>query len=193
MADVSRKPDVFISVDIEADGPIPGPYSMTSIGACVVGDPSQTFYIELEPISDEFVPSAVAIMAEGGLIRDDLLVHGIEAEEAMMRFNAWVEQVCDSTRQAAFVCDTPFDWIFVYWYFMNFLGIRPFGFSCLDFMAYLMGLLRLTYWRDIEIPEQFESDLFHTHNALDDAIKNAGRFAKMLRYAEDLRKREIQG
>ena len=31
------RPDLYFSVDIEADGPIPGPYSMVSLGACVAG------------------------------------------------------------------------------------------------------------------------------------------------------------
>ncbi|MGW2856497.1 hypothetical protein ACWDAZ_32565, partial [Streptomyces sp. NPDC001215] len=31
------KPSLYISVDIEADGPIPGPYSMLSLGAAVAG------------------------------------------------------------------------------------------------------------------------------------------------------------
>ena len=30
-------PDTYISVDIEASGPVPGEYSMLSLGACVVG------------------------------------------------------------------------------------------------------------------------------------------------------------
>ena len=29
--------EIYFSVDIEANGPIPGEFSMTSLGACVVG------------------------------------------------------------------------------------------------------------------------------------------------------------
>jgi hypothetical protein len=32
------RPDVYFSVDVEADGPIPGPYSMLSVGVAV-GEP----------------------------------------------------------------------------------------------------------------------------------------------------------
>jgi len=40
-------------IDIEADGPIPGDYSMVSFGAIIV-EPSlsKTFYGKLKPISD---------------------------------------------------------------------------------------------------------------------------------------------
>jgi hypothetical protein len=43
--------EVFISVDVETAGPIPGDYSLLSIGACVVDEPSQTFSCELQPIN----------------------------------------------------------------------------------------------------------------------------------------------
>lgn len=31
------QPDLYISADVETDGPIPGPYSMLSFGLAVVG------------------------------------------------------------------------------------------------------------------------------------------------------------
>jgi hypothetical protein len=66
------RPDLYISGDVEADGPIPGPYSMLSFGLCVAGrfdgerfeavDPTaNTFYAELRPISAEAVPEALAV------------------------------------------------------------------------------------------------------------------------------------
>lgn len=42
--------EVFISVDIEASGPIPGEYSLLSIGACMVDNPDESFYAELKPV-----------------------------------------------------------------------------------------------------------------------------------------------
>ena len=51
----------FIMVDVEADGPIPGDYSMVCFGAVVV-EPSlgKTFYGRLKPISDQWIPEALA-------------------------------------------------------------------------------------------------------------------------------------
>jgi hypothetical protein len=40
------EPEVWISVDIEADGPILGDYSVLSLGACVVEDHATPCYIE---------------------------------------------------------------------------------------------------------------------------------------------------
>lgn len=52
------KEEAYISVDIEASGPIPGEYSMLSLGACVVGDTAKTFYREIKPITDKYVQRA---------------------------------------------------------------------------------------------------------------------------------------
>src|SRR6266511_1089365 len=67
---VSNLPELYVAVDVEADGPIPGPYSMISLGMAVAGRPDLTFYTELRPISDDFVPQALAV---SGLDRDRLL------------------------------------------------------------------------------------------------------------------------
>ena len=51
-----------IMVDIESDGPIPGDYSMISFGAVIVDtELSKTFYGKLKPISDKFIPEALAV------------------------------------------------------------------------------------------------------------------------------------
>jgi hypothetical protein len=72
MSDRFTGHDVHISVDVEADGPIPVVHSMSSLGACVAGafdgkrftrlDPAAaTFYAELQPVSEEFDPQAAAV------------------------------------------------------------------------------------------------------------------------------------
>ena len=55
------KRERYFSVDVESSGPIPGEYSMLSVGACVVGKPRESFYAELKPISENFVPAALEV------------------------------------------------------------------------------------------------------------------------------------
>ena len=54
--------EVYVSTDIEADGPIPGDYSMVSVGAVVV-EPglARSFYGRLKPISEAWLPDAPAV------------------------------------------------------------------------------------------------------------------------------------
>ncbi len=59
----------YVMVDIEADGPIPGDYSMVCFGAVIV-EPTlnRTFYAALAPSSQKWVPEALRI---SGFSRED--------------------------------------------------------------------------------------------------------------------------
>jgi hypothetical protein len=67
---------VYAMVDVEADGPIPGDYSMVSFGAVLVEEAlNQTFYGRLRPISEKWVPQALA-------------VSGFSREKTRLRYSA---------------------------------------------------------------------------------------------------------
>ena len=52
----------YIMVDIESDGPIPGDYSMISFGAVLVDEQlDKTFYGKIKPISEKYIPEALAV------------------------------------------------------------------------------------------------------------------------------------
>src|ERR1043166_3561645 len=84
------KPERYFSVDIESAGPIPGKYSMLSLGASVVGNPEEMFYVELKPISMDFIPDALKV---SGFELDRLVQDGEPVVEAMKAFKRWVETV----------------------------------------------------------------------------------------------------
>lgn len=54
------EPDLYVATDVEADGPIPGDYSMLSLGMAVVGRPELWFYTEMMLIRD--APTAAQAM-----------------------------------------------------------------------------------------------------------------------------------
>ncbi|MGI5403753.1 exonuclease [Streptomyces sp. CA-135486] len=185
------KPSLYISVDIEADGPIPGPYSMISFGAAVAGrqdadsyapaDPeSHTFYRELRPISEDFVPEALAV---SGLDRDGLITEGSEPAAAMAEFSAWVREV--SVGAQPVMCGYPasYDWTFLYWYLLRFTGASPFGHSgCLDMKTLYATKagLPLRAVAKGTMPRELLSRRRHTHHALDDAIEQAELFSSLM-------------
>jgi hypothetical protein len=80
---VGQVTDLYISADIESDGPIPGEFSMLSFGLAVAGsfdgasfspEPDRaTFYRELQPISERFDPDALRV---SGLDRNRLATEG---------------------------------------------------------------------------------------------------------------------
>jgi ribonuclease T len=81
------KPETFISVDVETAGPIPGEYSLLSIGACSVFAPDKTFACELKPINRNFDPKALEVT---GLSLDALTRTGLEPAQAMGAFASWL-------------------------------------------------------------------------------------------------------
>ena len=154
----------YIMVDVEADGPIPGGYSMVCFGAVVV-EPSlsQTFYGELRPISERWVPEALAV---SGFTREQTLAFP-EAEWVMRRFQIWLAEHCNG--HPMFISDNNgFDWQFINWYFHHFTGSNPFGFSSTNLGSLYKGLVQDTTQNFKRLRQTR-----HTHNPVDDAKGNA--------------------
>ncbi len=155
-----------ISVDVEADGTIPGDYSMVSIGAVLI-EPSlkETFYGQLKPISDKFVPEALAV---SGHSREETLSFE-EPIEVMEKFSDWIGKVSQGRGRPIFWSDNNgFDWMFVCYYFHHFLGHNPFGWSSRRIGDLYCGLTRdgFAKWRHLRKTK-------HTHHPVDDAKGNA--------------------
>lgn len=151
-------------VDIESDGPIPGDYSMISLGAVLVDDRlDKTFYGELRPISDKHIPEALAV---SGFSRETTLGFK-EPKQVMQDFQDWLQDVCKD--RPVFISDNNgFDWMFVCWYFHHFLGANPFGFSSQNLGSLYKGLVK-------DMGKNFKHlrRTRHSHNPVDDAKGNA--------------------
>lgn len=173
------KPERYFSVDIESAGPIPGKYSMLSLGACVVGEPTMAFYAELKPISKEFVPDALKV---SGFNLGRLDQEGQPPEKAMKDFRRWVETTAGDCKPVFVGFNGCYDWQFVNWYCESFAGGNPFGFGGIDIKSYFMGFSGETWARTTssQLPKEFQPDIPQTHNALDDARAQASIFQKLL-------------
>ena len=160
----------YFSVDIEADGPAPGLYSMISFGAVVV-EPglNNTFYAEIKPISDCWIPDALAV---SGFTREQTMEF-VDPIIAMTRFEEWILK--SSKGRPIFIADNPgFDFSFINYYFHAFLNRNPFGFSSrrIGDLYCGMKLDAFAKWKHMR-------DTKHSHNALDDARGNAEAILKM--------------
>jgi len=169
----------YISVDVEASGPIPGDYSLLSLGACSVIDPRLQFYVEIQPISDKAVPEALAV---AGFTLEHLKKTGTPPATAMSSFADWIKINRGEGNPVFVGFNACFDWSFVNWYFHRFLGRNPFGIGGVDIKAFYMGRAGCM-WSETtlsRLPATLISDLPHTHNALEDALAQAEIFAKLL-------------
>ena len=179
--------EAYISVDIETAGPIPGEYSMLSLGACLVDAPEVTFYMELKPINDRFISAALRV---SGLTLEHLTTIGRDPGEAMRVFGDWVRVVATNRIPVFVGFNASFDWSFVNWYFHLFLGDNPFGIGAVDIKSYYMGLSGCQ-WKETtssQLPHRFRPSHRQTHNALDDAIAQAEIFKKLLEATQQYRK-----
>lgn len=173
--------DVYISVDIETAGPVPGLYSMLSLGACTVEDPATAFYAELRPITDDAVPEALQVT---GFDLATLVRTGDDPADAMRRFADWVAETTHAGRAVFVGFNASFDWSFVNWYFHRYLGDNPFGIAPIDIKSFYMGLSGVA-WSETtsrRLPAQFQprSSEGARHNALVDARRQAEIFASLL-------------
>jgi ribonuclease T len=171
-------------VDVETAGPIPGDYSMLSIGACTLLQPQETFYIEIKPINQNAIEEATSIHK---LSLERLLLEGSDPMEAMRRFNEWLVNKAAPAQQPLFVAfNAAFDWMFVDYYFHHYLGHNPFGHAAIDIKAFYMGMAGApwsqTSWRYISPKYVTENHL--THHALQDALDQAELFKQMLKEIE---------
>ena len=182
--------ELFISVDVETAGPTPGEYALLSIGACLVDDPSVTFYAELQPDSETTSPEAMAIH---GLSLETLKQTGLPPKEAMEKFASWVKSATPATHKAIFVAfNAPFDWMYINEYFQRYLGENPFGHSALDIKAYYMGQTGVNWGETSlkQISSHFLEEHPLMHNALADALEQAEIFRKILSQSPKLNQAE---
>jgi len=154
----------YIVVDIEADGPIPHPYSMVCFGAVIVEPTLQkTFYGQTKPISDKWIPEALAI---SGFNREQHMTFD-DPMEVMRKFDLWIKE--NSKGHPIFVSDNlAFDWQWINYYFHTYMLKNPFGFSGRRIGDIYAGLMKDTYakWKHLR-------KTAHTHHPVDDAKGNA--------------------
>lgn len=154
----------YVMVDIEADGPIPGDYSMVCVGAVVVAPGlTRTFYGRLSPISEKWIPEALEV---SGFSRDETAAFD-DPKAVMAAFADWIAE--NAGKRAISVSDNNgFDWQFVNWYFHHFLGRNPFGFSSMNLGSLYKGLVKDTFQTFKHLRKAR-----HTHHPVDDARGNA--------------------
>lgn len=168
--------ETLISVDVETAGPIPRQYSMLSIGACFVDDPTRTFYVELKPDRPDALEAALAI---SGLSMAELTEHGLEPIDAMQAFAHWLRDEVPAGSLPVFVgFNAAFDWMFVDDYFHRLLGRNPFGHTSIDIKSYAYGALDVTWTQTAMryLSPRFLSGRKLAHNALGDAQDQAELF-----------------
>lgn len=176
--------EIYVSTDIETDGPIPGPHSMLSIGSAAYTSDKEliaTFSINLKPLPRATGhPITMKWWSENPAAWEACQVNPKPAEEAMHSYHSWVQALPGKPVFVAY--PAAFDFMFVYWYLIHFVGDSPFKHSSLDIRSYAMAYLKKNYGDSGKqaLPSEWLEEMPLTHVALDDAIQQGQLFCNLL-------------
>lgn len=176
--------EIYVSTDVETDGPIPGPNSMLSFGSAAFtadGKLIDTFTRNLETLPNAYSdPETMKWWATQPAAweacRKDLFAPNC----AMAQYRNWVIALPGKPVFVAYPAG--FDFLFIYWYLIAYGGGSPFSFSALDIKTYAMAMLKTEYRKSTKknMPKEWFGEHKHGHIALDDAIEQGELFCNML-------------
>lgn len=176
--------EIYVSTDVEADGPIPGPNSMVSFASAAYTAEKKlvsTFAANLLPLSGAAAdPQTMEWWQNHPRAWAACLENQRDPGEAMPAYVRWLKSLPGKPVFVSY--PAAYDFLFVYWYVMRFAGESPFSHTALDIKTYAMALLGRDYWGTVKrnMPRTWFDDLPHTHIALDDAIEQGALFCNML-------------
>ncbi len=204
------KPEVFISIDIETDGPAPGQNSMLALGAAAFADPEviasskqaahllfvpesegkefDTWYSTMFPLPNA-VPNAETMRwwttqpAAWEIVRQGQFLPDV----AIRDFASWVDELPGNPVCVAW--PAAFDFSYVNWYCWKYLGRNPLGYSALDIRSYANGLAGHSSYYGLseakirELAGEIDKKGLRPHVAVDDAIEQGRLFFALRNYA----------
>lgn len=185
------KPEIYVSVDVEADGPCPGLNSMLSFGAVALDATKgigreavvAQFEANLETIQGAKPDPATARWWSEHQEAWEKCRENLQKPEVVMpRFAGWLEKLPGKPIFVGY--PVAFDWPFIYYYLHRFAGGKnPFVRNAIDVESFAMGVLGKGYMEVSKRswPEHwFDRTLKHTHVAIDDALGQGISFMRML-------------
>ena len=177
--------EIYVSTDIEADGPIPGPHSMLSFASVALRADKTVideFSVNLKALPDAKPHPKTMLWWEGF---PESLAKAREnpedPDEAMPRYAQWLRKL--PGRVVMLGQPAAYDFMWMYWYLQRYCNDSPFGHSALDAKTYAMALLKKPYRDCVQsaLPQEWDDPMPRTHVALDDARAQGAMFCNMLR------------
>jgi len=181
--------EIFVSVDIEADGPSPGPNSMLSFAAVAL-DIDRNNFGEFERNlmvldgAQQNKKTMTEFWANFPEMYEATRQNMVHPNQAMEEFKKWLNGLRKHGIPIFVAYPLGFDYKFIDWYMNKFLGKNAFGISGIDMKSFAMAMLGTNFketnkgsfpkrWRPKNMP--------HTHLAIDDAKEQGQVFINMLR------------
>ena len=183
--------EIYISTDIEADGPIPGVYSMMSFGSAAYdqdGNLLDTFSRNLLPLQGAVQdPDTMLFWQRNPQVYAITQVDRVDPAIAIPEYDTWLSKY---DRPVFVSMPAGFDFTFIYWYLVRFTGKSRFSWAALDIKTFAYAVLNKPFKKctKANFPESWFSNKPHTHVAIDDALEQGDLFFNIKKANDKLRK-----
>ncbi len=184
--------EIYVSIDIECDGPIPSSFSMLSLGAVAFDDGGveiDSFSVNLHPLPKARTnpetmrwwkthPEAWAAVQTGQ----------VYPEVAMRDFSSWLDNLPGTPIFVGY--PVTFDFTFVSWYLQYFTGSCPFGWAGLDIKTNAMAYMGSSYRGSAKrhMPKEWSKNRGrHSHIAIEDAREQGHLFFNIRKSLRELK------
>jgi 3'-5' exoribonuclease Rv2179c-like domain len=189
------RPELFISIDIETDGPAPGWNSMLALGAAAfdrTGEQVGFWYATLKPLEDARQDDGtMQWWASQPEAWKEVTSNRQDPGRVIPEFADWCEfkSVDHGAKLVAVAWPAAFDFAFVNYYCHRFAGRNPLGFGACDIRSYANGLADHPDYYGIpekqvrEMAGKIDKTGLRPHVAVDDAIEQGRLFMALRKYA----------
>lgn len=176
--------EIYVSTDIESDGPAPGLNSMLSFAsAAYLADKTlvKTFSANLETLGGASAdPETMAWWETQPQAWEASRVDPQPPVIVMPQYVSWLKSLPGNPVFVGY--PAAFDFMFITYYLYRFAGESPFFYVALDIKTYAMAMMKTDFY-DVNkksMPPHWFDDLPYTHVALDDAVSQGALFCNML-------------
>lgn len=178
--------EIYVSTDIETDGPLIFTNSILSFASAAFtadGQEVGSFERNLDTLPGAVPDPDTMNWWSQPAQQEAWKAHRQNTVNPEVAFKDYVDWVKKLPGKPVFVgYPAGYDFSFMYFHMLKFAGESPFSFSALDIKSYAMATLKLPY-RDStkrNMPKKWFPKLPHTHVALDDAREQGLLFINML-------------
>jgi hypothetical protein len=188
--------EILVSVDGEFTGPIPGVYSMISLGAAAydgAGTKLSTFKVNILELEGSIRdPETMEWWSKYPEAWAATQVDQQEPKKAMEQFMTWLLTVGGLPKLGGW--PLPVDFMFVYWYWWKFLKSKPpFGYDGIDFKTYAMAKFDIDAMKDVSRKDVQDRLNLPSPEFLHDPVDDAERQADLYFYLRNMRWTEGSG
>jgi hypothetical protein len=176
--------EIYVSTDIETDGPVPGLNSMLSFGsAAFLADKTliSTFSANLETLPGAAGhPETMRWWETQPDAWEASRKNPQPPITVMPEYVAWLKGLPGNPVFVGY--PAAFDFMFITYYLYRFAGESPFAYSALDIKSYAMALMKVDFLDVVKsnMPRRWFDELPYTHVALDDAVSQGALFCNIL-------------